>query len=82
MSRKPLTSISCSPGSCASLTRTVGEDLAVETFIPMGNGQRQVIGSGATGAATAGWCDELTLFNSSLQNYWVEIRYGAGHVGF
>ena len=59
-----------------------GEDLAFETFIPMGNGQTQVIGSGATGSATAGWCDELTLFNSGLQDYWVEIRYAAGHVSF
>jgi hypothetical protein len=58
------------------------EDLAFETFIPMGGGHTQVIGSGATGSATAGWCDELTLFNSSLHDYWVEIRYAAGHVGF
>jgi hypothetical protein len=57
------------------------EDLAFETFIPRGNGQTQVIGRGATGSATAGWCDELTLFNSSLQDYWVEIRYAAGMTG-
>jgi hypothetical protein len=57
------------------------EDLAFETFIPQGNGQTQVIGSGATGSTTAGWCDELTLFNSSLQDYWVEMRYAAGITG-
>ena len=57
------------------------EDLVFETFIPQGNGQTQVIASGATGSATAGWCDDLKLFNSSLQDYWVEIRYAAGMMG-
>jgi hypothetical protein len=54
------------------------EDLAVETMIPMGNGRTEVIGSGATGTASTGWCNEITLFNSSLQDYRVEIRYAAG----
>ena len=57
------------------------EDLAFETLIPQGNGQMQVIASGATGLATAGWCDDLKLFNSSLQDYRVEIRYAAGMMG-
>jgi len=54
------------------------EDLALETFIPQGNGQTQVIGSGAAGEATAGYCDDLWLFNSSLQDYRVEMRYASG----
>jgi hypothetical protein len=58
------------------------EDLGFETFIPMGGGRTQVIASGATGSSTAGWCDELTLFNGSLEDYWVELRYAAGHVDF
>jgi hypothetical protein len=58
------------------------DDLAFETYVPMGNGQTQVIGSGGTGSATAGWCDELTLFNSSLQDYWIEMRYAGGMTGY
>ena len=54
---------------------------AAALFIPQGNGQTRVIASGATGSATAGICDSLTLFNSSLQDYWVEIRYAAGMAG-
>jgi hypothetical protein len=57
------------------------EDLAVETLIPMGNGRTEVIGSGATGSASTGWCNEITLFNSSLQDYRVEMRYAAGMMG-
>jgi len=58
-----------------------GEDLAIETLIPMGNGRTEVIGSGATGSASTGYCNEITLFNSSLQDYRVEIRYAAGMTG-
>ena len=57
------------------------EDLAIETLIPRGNGQTEVIGSGATGSASTGWCNEITLFNGSLQDYRVEIRYAAGMTG-
>jgi hypothetical protein len=58
------------------------EELAFETFIPQGNRQTQVIASGATGQARAGSCDSLTLFNSSLQDYRVELRYAAGLIGY
>lgn len=58
-----------------------GEDLAIETLIPMGNGRTEVIGSGSTGSAETGFCNEITLFNSSLQDYRVEIRYASGFMG-
>jgi hypothetical protein len=58
------------------------EDLAFETFVPQGNGQTQVIASGATGQAKAGSCDSVALFNSSLQDYRVEIRHAAGLIGY
>ncbi len=58
------------------------EDLAFETFIPQGNGQTQVLARGATGQTNAGSCDSLTLFNSSLEDYRVELRYAAGLIGY
>ena len=54
-----------------------GEDLVIEMPIPQSD-LPTAIGNGATGAASLGYCTTLTLFNSSLQDYQVEIRYASG----
>jgi hypothetical protein len=77
------------PGECATgfvaLTWLVrspypegGEDLELEGEI---RGQREVWGRGSTGSATLGKCDLLTLHNTSLEEYVVEIRYASGITG-
>jgi hypothetical protein len=55
-----------------------GEDLELRQLIPMGNGRTEVVGRGSTGSATIGWCNELILFNTALEEYYVEIRYASG----
>lgn len=40
-----------------------------------------VLAQGSTGSATIGYCDELTLFNTALEEYQIEIRYASGAVG-
>lgn len=55
-----------------------GEEFEIRTVIPMGGGRTDVLQHGARGTATAGWCDELTLRNLSLEEYRVELRYASG----
>jgi len=44
-----------------------GEELQILHGIPMGGGRTEVIASGLQGAVTLGYCDEIFLFNNSLQ---------------
>ena len=55
-----------------------GEDLEFHKLIPMGGGRTEIFAGGATGSAQAGWCDEITIFNTSLEEYHLEIRYASG----
>lgn len=55
-----------------------GEDLQLLRLIPMGGGRTEVFASGMQGTASIGYCEEIDLFNNSLQNYRVEIRYASG----
>jgi eukaryotic-like serine/threonine-protein kinase len=55
-----------------------GEDLEFHGIIPRGGGRTEVLARGSTGSATIGYCNELTLFNLSLVDYRVEIRYASG----
>jgi hypothetical protein len=55
-----------------------GEDLEFHRIVPMGGGRTEVFAHGATGASSIGYCDELTIFNTSLVDYRVEIRYASG----
>jgi hypothetical protein len=55
-----------------------GEDLELRQLIPMGNGRTEVVGRGSTGSATIGYCNELILFNTALEEYQIEIRYASG----
>jgi hypothetical protein len=55
-----------------------GEDLELHRLIPMGGGRTEKFAGGSSGSATVGYCDEITLFNVSLTDYVVEIRYASG----
>ncbi len=55
-----------------------GDDLEFHKLIPRGGGRTEIFASGATGSSLAGWCDEITIFNTSLVEYHVEIRYASG----
>jgi hypothetical protein len=55
-----------------------GEDLQILGLIPMGGGRTEMIASGSQGLVTLGYCDEIFLFNTSLQEFIVEIRYASG----
>jgi hypothetical protein len=75
---------SCADGFMA-LTWTVrepyptgGEDLQLHSLIPRGGGRTEMIASGAQGAVTLGYCDEIFLLNTGLREYIVEIRYASG----
>ncbi len=75
---------SCADGFMA-LTWTVrspypagGQDLQLLRLIPMGEGRTEVFASGSQGSTTVGYCEEIFLFNASLQEYKVEIRYASG----
>jgi hypothetical protein len=57
---------------------TGGEDLQILAVIPQGGGRTEVVASGSQGSVTLGYCDEIFLFNNSLQKYQVEIRYASG----
>jgi hypothetical protein len=57
---------------------TGGEDLQLLRSIPFGGGRTEVFASGVEGSTTLGYCDEIYLFNNSLRDYWVEIRYASG----
>ena len=58
-----------------------GSDLEVRQLIPMGDGRTDILAQGASGAATTGWCQELTFVNNSLVDYRVELRYASGSHG-
>jgi hypothetical protein len=55
-----------------------GDELELERAIPFGGGSTEVFARGARGTETIGYCDEITLFNASLVDYTVEIRYASG----
>jgi len=55
-----------------------GEDLVIQRPLPMGNGRTDTFAQGSTGSSSAGWCDDLMLFNTSLERYQVEIRHASG----
>jgi len=55
-----------------------GEDLQLLHLIPMGDGRTEAIASDAQGSISVGYCEEIYLFNNSLQEYRVEIRYASG----
>jgi hypothetical protein len=55
-----------------------GEDLEFRRVIPMGDGRTEAFAGGATGSSSIGYCDEITVFNTSLVDYRVEIRYASG----
>jgi len=57
---------------------TAGEDLQLLHPIPMGGGRTEVVATGAQGEQLFGYCDEIYLFNTSLEAYRVEIRYASG----
>jgi hypothetical protein len=78
------TPVSCASGFIAFTWRVRdpypegGEDLEFQRIVPMGGGRTEVFERGATGASSIGYCDELTIFNTSLVDYRVEIRYASG----
>ncbi len=55
-----------------------GEDLQLLRLIPMGEGRTEVFAEGTQGSTSVGYCEEIYLFNNSLQEYRVEIRYASG----
>jgi hypothetical protein len=55
-----------------------GEDLELHRLIPQGGGRTEKFAGGSSGSATVGYCEEITLFNVSLADYVVEIRYASG----
>ncbi len=57
---------------------TGGEDLQLLHPIPMGGGRTEVVATGAQGEQLFGYCDEIYLFNTSLEAYRVEVRYASG----
>jgi hypothetical protein len=54
------------------------DDLQILSLIPRGGGRTEMIASGAQGSVALSYCDEIFLFNTSLQEYIVEIRYASG----
>ena len=57
---------------------TGGEDLQVLSVIPQGGGRTELLSSGTQGSLYLEYCAEIYLYNNSLQEYRVEIRYAAG----
>ncbi|MBK8047216.1 MAG: hypothetical protein IPK16_08895 [Anaerolineales bacterium] len=55
-----------------------GDELDVRHLIPRGGGNSESLGQGTSGQVTVGICDELTLRNSSLDDYRVQVRYASG----
>jgi hypothetical protein len=55
-----------------------GEDLEFRQLIPRGGGRTEAFASGSRGSSSIGYCNELILFNTSLEEYIVEIRYASG----
>ena len=53
------------------------DDLELLSLVPRGGGQTTQVARGAEGRASLGYCDELTLSNTGLQPYKVELRYGS-----
>ncbi|MBN2394157.1 MAG: protein kinase [Anaerolineae bacterium] len=54
---------------------TGGEDIEFHRLIPMGGGRTEIFAYGSTGSSAIGYCGEMTIFNISLVDYVVEIRY-------
>ena len=78
-----LTEVGCASGFIA-LTWIVrdpypkgGEDLQIHSIVPQGGGITEKIAEGSSGSTTMGYCSEIILFNTSLTNYQVEIRYAS-----
>jgi hypothetical protein len=55
-----------------------GEDLVIETLVPMGGGRLEPRGSGSRGSLTLGYCDEGFVVNNGLGRYQVELRHASG----
>jgi hypothetical protein len=58
-----------------------GEDLEFRMLIPQGGERTEVLAQGSTGSSSIGYCSEMTVFNTSLVDYRVEIRYASGTYG-
>ena len=56
-----------------------GNDLEFRRVVPQGGGRTETLAQGSTGSASAGYCDELSVINHSLQAETVEIRYAFGN---
>jgi hypothetical protein len=50
-------------------------------LIPQGGERTEVLAQGSTGSSSIGYCSEMTVFNTSLVDYRVEIRYASGTYG-
>jgi hypothetical protein len=57
---------------------TGGEDLQLQRLIPIGGGRTETFASGSSGSVELAYCEEIYLFNNSLQDYRVEIRHASG----
>jgi len=55
-----------------------GQDLLIETVVPMSDGRLVPRGTGASGSATLGWCDEGFVVNNGTAPYTVELRHASG----
>lgn len=77
------TGVSCATGFLAFTWRVRqpypegGEDLEFRRLTPQGDGRTEAFAGGSSGSATVGYCDEITLFNTSLTDYQVELRYAS-----
>lgn len=54
-----------------------GDELEIRRAVPRSGGLTEVLGSGARGSLSAGYCDELSLHNLGLEEYRVEWRYAS-----
>lgn len=54
-----------------------GDELEIRRTVPRSGAQTEVLGSGARGSLSAGYCDELSLHNLGLEEYRVEWRYAS-----
>jgi hypothetical protein len=57
---------------------TGGEGLEFWQLIPQSDGRTDILTRGASGASTVAYCQELTVTNTSLVDYRIEIRYASG----
>jgi hypothetical protein len=58
-----------------------GDDLVIETLMPMSEGRLEPRGRGSSGSLSLGYCDEGFVVNNGPVHYVVELRHASGASG-